>query len=29
MDGWTQIGNNYTAMGDRMKQVVSKTTSAG
>ncbi|MGE0120628.1 MAG: PotD/PotF family extracellular solute-binding protein [Dongiaceae bacterium] len=29
MDGWTQIGNNYTAMDDRMKQVVSKTTSAG
>jgi len=26
MDGWTQIGNNYTAMDDRMKQVVAKTT---
>jgi spermidine/putrescine transport system substrate-binding protein len=26
MDGWAKIGNNYTAMDDRMKQVVAKTT---
>jgi len=29
MDGWTKIGNNYTAMDDRMKQVVAKSTSGG
>jgi spermidine/putrescine transport system substrate-binding protein len=27
MDGWAKIGNNYTAMDDRMKQVVAKSTS--
>lgn len=26
MDGWARIGNNFTAMNDRMKQVVARTT---